>query len=659
MKREPVVFTEKISAYQDDERERMLKALDKNPAQDTGPASILIDLGLDADTIIASFILGGGPLSESIQSDPNLALLVNGAEKITKLPAENNSIHEAQNIRNMIFALTEDIRVIIIMLALKLHGLRILDHSPELSVPDEEGSFDEKRKAAARECLDIYAPLAGRLGISWLKDEMEDLSLKFLNREVYQQIKSIVAEKRNLRGEFLERIQETLRDEAKAAGINVEVKSRAKHFYSVYMKMRKRGKSADEIHDLSGIRIICDSVENCYTLLGMVHRLWKPMSGCFDDYIAMPKPNGYQSLHTTVTVDSYPEEKQLEIQIRTTEMQELAENGIASHWLYKKGKSRDIIKMKDLGIVNQLRAWELSASWLENIKREILKDSIYVFTPLGKVIRLPLGSTPLDFAYQIHTAVGEHCAGAKANGSIVPLSAELKNTQVVEILTSTTAHPHYNWLEMTKSPKARSKIKSWLEQSSDSHPGEKSASEKKKPAAEGPALPGKEIPVLQKVVEPLRSALQVRIEDEKNLLVRFAHCCNPITGDPIIGYISRGRGIIIHRTNCTNLANISEFESRKIDAEWEKTETALVKRFRIDARYQANLFSEIEGAIRKRQGHLIEGRLEETISREAPHSKTSRLTGFFTIQVTKTDDLRPVLKNIRSIPGILGIKLLD
>jgi GTP pyrophosphokinase len=268
------------------------------------------------------------------------------------------------------------------------------------------------------------------------------------------------------------------------------------------------------------------------------------------------------------------------------------------------------------------------------------------------VIKLAAGSTPIDFAYQIHTAVGEHCIGAKANGAIVPLSSPLKNTQVVEILTSPQAHPHENWLQQAKASKTRSKIRSWLEKNDDSYIIEKSTETKKKPVPQPPAVPL--VPewkgTVQKLVQPLSSVLQVRIGGEKNMMIRFARCCNPVTGDSIIGYVSRGRGIIIHRKNCACLAANPDFENRRIEAEWDKAETALVKRFRVEAKLSANLFSEIEGAVRKRQGHLIEGRLEETSS--------NRLSGTFTMHLNQGDDLKPVMKSIRSIPGILDFYIL-
>ena len=577
-------LSQKILYFEPADRERILNAAELVQEHSIGVACILLDLGMDADAVMAALI---HPLPDSSydQFGPAAAFLVRGVKKIDGLKINNKTIHEAQNIRNMIFALVEDIRMIFIKLAEELAALRSMDSSP-----------DDERKTTARECLDIYAPLADRLGISWIKNEMEDLSLKFLNREVYQQIKNLVAEKREQRNQFLQLVQEVLRAETDAAGIDVDVESRAKHFYSVYMKMRKRGISSGEIYDLSGIRIICDSIENCYTLLGIVHRLWKPVSGCFNDYIAMPKPNGYQSLHTTVMIggESDEEGRTLEIQIRTKEMHQIAEHGVASHWLYKKGSSRDMVLPGEIGIVNKLKGWkqsqqgtgEFSPSWLEEIKREILRKWIYVFTPLGKVIKLPAGATPIDFAYHIHTAVGEHCIGAKSNGSIIPLSSLLKNTQVVEILTSPSAHPHLNWLQLAKSSRAHSKIRIWLERNDESFIAEKIAEAKKKPVPETPVV----LPDLvkkgqaQNLIQPMTLVLQVRVEDEKNLLIRFARCCNPVTGDPIIGYVSRGRGIIIHRKDCANLAYNPEFEKRRIEVEWDNVEPAAVKRVRTDAK---------------------------------------------------------------------------
>jgi GTP pyrophosphokinase len=682
-------FREKIRQYGQREQEGIEKALALAEQADlsrlTGIASILIDLDLDGDTIAAALMLGtsgalppkeGEGIEEKI--DRHVALLVEEVRKIGGLSARNKTIQEAENIRKMLFAITTDIRVIFIKLAERLYAMRC----PESLAESSAGG-----KALARECLDIYAPLADRLGISWIKDELEDLALKCLNRDVYNQIKEIVSEKRGERAEFLNRVQGDIRQEAVSIGIPIEVSSRAKHFYSIYQKMRKRGKVMGDLYDLFGIRILCDSIENCYTLLGLVHRLWKPLDGRFKDYIAMPKSNGYQSLHTTVFVPETPGGvpapeipggaggRMLEIQIRTGEMHHIAEYGIASHWLYKKGSTHELVRPVDISIVNRLRDWKQlegirengmdsrnSKSFLEDIKQELLKDSIYVFTPQGKVIELPVGASPIDFAYSIHSAIGEHCIGAKADGSIIPLSSELRNTQVVEILTSARARPHLNWLRIVKTSKARSKIRAWLEQNDDSIIIERNVVAKKKAGSQRedspvPGIPAKEIPAVQRVLpDPaVNDILQVRVESgqgfyEKNMMIRFARCCRPVTGDPIVGYISRGRGIIVHRKNCSNLANIPDFEERRIDTEWENAVSVLVRRFKINAKLSADLFSEIEGAVRKYQGHLIEGRLEETAA--------NRLTGFFTMQFEQAGDLKKVIKNIRGIPGVLSIQTI-
>ncbi|MDR2747439.1 MAG: HD domain-containing protein [Treponema sp.] len=683
MKNSVTAFMDRVSGFSPREQDQIRTALSLGKGEELERsveiASILLDIGLDGDTVAAALLLGVETTAPEERFGAAIARLVEGVRKTAEISAGNKTIREAENIRKMLFAMAGDIRVIFIKLTERLCAMRRAEDIPP-----------QQQKAVAQECLDIYAPLADRLGISWIKDELEDLALKQLNREAYNQIKDIVSEKRGERNEFLDRIQADIQREAAAAGIPIEVSSRAKHFYSIYQKMRRRNKAAGDLYDLFGIRILCDSIEHCYTLLGLVHRLWKPLEGRFKDYIAIPKSNGYQSLHTTV-IAGLPGDRSLpsggrtlEIQIRTREMHHVAEYGVASHWLYKKGSSRDLVRPVDISIVNRLRDWKNAAaeeegpgespeaalaeknagqnirdskSFLEELKREILKDSIYVFTPMGKVIELPAGATPIDFAYSIHSVIGEHCVGAKADGSIIPLSSELRNTQVVEILTSPQAHPHINWLRIVKTAKARGKIRSWLEQNDDSIIIEKNVVAKKKPGqetekpAEKTAESPAEIPAVQRVIRQDEHVLQVRVEDEKNLMIRFARCCRPVTGDPIIGYISRGRGIIIHRRNCSNLANMPDFEERKIEAEWENAVSVLVKRFKIEAKLRTSLFSEIEGAVRKHQGHLIEGRLEETAA--------NRLTGFFTMQLESPDSLKRIIRNIRGIPGLYSIHELS
>jgi GTP pyrophosphokinase len=658
----------KIQVYDPRDQERIRSAItwanERSLHIHPGIAAILIEINLDADAIIAALIQdfseNAAVTHEELETrfGRSAALLAEGSARIAGISAKNKTIQEAENIRKMLFAMVTDIRVIFIKLADKLHTMRFLENRPA-----------ERHKIEAQECLDIYAPLADRLGISWMKDELEDLALKHLNREAFQQIKEIVSLKKGERQDFLNAVQTRITQEAAAAGIAIEVESRAKHFYSIYQKMRKRNKGTEELYDLFGIRILCDSIENCYTLLGTVHRLRKPLDGRFKDYIAMPKANGYQSLHTTVmcSLDQGAQEhnipansigiQSLEIQIRTWEMHHVAEFGIASHWLYKKGSAKEIVRPVDISIVNRLKDWkqietggdaaDTSESFLDDIRRELLKDSIYVFTPQGKVIELPAGATPIDFAYAIHSAIGEHCTGAKADGAIIPLGAELQNTQVVEILTAANAHPHLNWLRIARTAKARSKIRVWLQANDDSVIIEKNIVAKKKAARTNAEEPG-----IQRLVQSrITDILQVRVADEKNMMIRFAKCCNPVTGDPIIGYVSRGRGIIVHRQNCGNLINIPDFAERKIETEWENAAALLVKRFKVEARVSADLFSEIEGAVRKYQGHLIEGRLEET--------GDDHLTGFFTMQMERQEDLKRILKNIRGIPAVYSIRSLN
>ena len=510
-----------------------------------GAGEILKQLGMDVESM-------------------DIAALEQGLKKIEGISTIHKTKREAQNIRNMIIVLTDDIIVLIMKLAMELSALRALD---------EDGGEDE-RKAAARSCLDIYAPLAGRLGIALVKNEMEDLSLKFLYRDAFQQVKDLVAEKKEQRGLYLSLASEEIFREAEAAGIKIEIESRAKHFYSVYMKMRKRKKNSEEIYDLQGIRIICETTENCYALLGLVHRLWKPINNTFKDYIANPKPNGYKSLHTSVSTEAEGfESRGLEIQIRTGEMHSMAEHGVASHWLYKSAHSGEAMREADIEIAARHGAAS-DENWLEEIKEELYKRWVYVFTPQGKVIELPRGATALDFAYQVHTAIGDHCMGAKANGAIIPLSSELQNAQVVEILTRVNAHPNVNWLEMVRTSKARSKIRSWLSINDESFMQEKE-DDKKTLDEDNQAI--KIEADSEEPHSPVRSGesiFQVRINDEKNMMVRFARCCNPDMGDPITGYVSRGRGVIIHRTGCNNLMNNPEYEERKIKAAWEEPEPA-------------------------------------------------------------------------------------
>jgi GTP diphosphokinase / guanosine-3',5'-bis(diphosphate) 3'-diphosphatase len=663
---------DKLQRFEEPDRKRILEAIEWGEALHLGQerasgrpyfthplevAIILAEMRLDADAVIAGLLHDVLEDTEISRAEierrfgPSVGVLVDGVTKISGLRTGNKTVQEAETIRKMFVAMTEDIRVILIKLADKLHNMRTLQHLKE-----------ERQKEIAQECLDIFAPLAERLGMSWVKCELQDLSLKTLHRDAYDQIKAIVSQRRDERRAFLARIKADIEGAARKAGVKASINARAKHFYSIYEKMKRRGKSAEELYDLLGIRIICEERDDCYTVLGIVHQLWKPIDGRFKDYIAMPKANGYQSLHTTVM--SY-EGRVLEVQIRTRAMHGVAEHGVASHWLYKR---RPGSRPADLPIIDRLRSWKdmrfTSGEFLEEIKREILKDSIVVFTPKGDAIQLPAGSTPIDFAYHVHTDVGQHCHAAKANGSIVPLDEELRNTQIIEVLTSPQAHPHINWLRSVKTAKARGKIRQWLLQNDQALAIDRYIVAKKKPGPEKPAEarraaeasqpPGDSEPIVSEVRdtritgEPSGKKLGISASGDRNLMIRIAGCCHPAPGDPIIGYVSRGRGIIVHRRACRNVEKIPDFAERLIDVEWETAASSVVRRFRVVARRSSDLFSEIEGAVRKYKGHLVEGKLKEM--------GPGRLAGSFTMELEDNEDWKRIVKSIQGIPSVISIQ---
>lgn len=534
-------------------------------------ACILAQSHLDSDTIVAGFFHNILDVDQSYIADiekdygKEVASLCEGTAKITSLKIKSKTIQEADSIRKMLFAMVDDIRVILVKLADRLDRMRNL-----------KSVSPEAQRAVAKEVIDIWAPLASRLGMSDVKSELEDLSLKYSNPEVFQQIKAIVAQKKNERAEYLDKAVKKIYLAAEKQNIKVTITSRAKHFYSIYQKMRKRNKEAGELYDLLALRIICTTVPECYTLVGIVHSLWKPMDGRFKDYIAMPKANGYQSLHTTVICEGKP----LEIQIRTQEMHNVAEHGVASHWLYKKGTNHDLVKAQDLSIINQLR--ELRSEHLNDenffaeLKDELLGDEIFVFTPQGDVKQLPAGSNAIDFAYAVHSAVGEKIVGAKADGKIIPLTSPLKNTQIIEILTNPQAHPTQNQLNVVKTAKARQKIHSWLTVNDPTFI-DKDALAKRQ--AENAANAVRSMHAAEAIAARRKNSKsikdntytgKIKIDDTTNFVVTFAKCCNPKPGDPIVGYVSRSRGIIIHKATCLTFQRIPDIEHRTVQVEWDE-----------------------------------------------------------------------------------------
>ncbi|MCI7440786.1 MAG: RelA/SpoT family protein [Spirochaetia bacterium] len=533
-------------------------------------ARILAQKNLGADTIISCLFhnileVDPGCLGEIEEKfGKDVSVICYGTAKITSLNINSTSIHNADSIRKMLFAMVDDIRVILVKLADRLDRMRNL-----------RSVSPQAQKLIAKEVLDIWCPLASRLGMSEVKSEMEDLSLKYSNPAVFQQIKSIVSQKKQERAEYLENSVRKISDAAKEIGIDVQISSRAKHFYSIYQKMRKRNKEPGELYDLLALRIICNTNTECYTLIGIVHGLWKPLEGRFKDYIAMPKANGYQSLHTTVMCEGKP----LEIQIRTKEMHDIAEHGVASHWLYKKGTNKDLVKAQDLTVINKLRALrdeDLSdENFFSELKNEILGDSIFVFTPKGDVKELPSGSNAIDFAYSIHTGIGEKIVGAKADGKIIALTAPLKNTQIIEIITNPNAHPTQSQLLAVKTSKAHQRIHAWLSENDPTFI-DRDAEQKKESANAALARQrelkrpsDKKRKSAEKKDPDSRYSGKIRVENDSNFVVTVARCCCPIPGDPIVGYISSKRGITVHRADCLTYLRIPLIENRSVNVEWD------------------------------------------------------------------------------------------
>lgn len=619
-------------------------------------AETLIQLNMDADTVCAGLlhdvVEDTGTSAEEIEErfGANVRDLVEGVTKIANIKSLSKSAAEAETIRKMFIAMSKNMPVIIIKLADKLHNMRTLQYMNPV-----------RAKEIAQDCLDIYAPLADRLGIAWMKAELEDLSLKTLKPETYDYIQNYLLSKQAENSQYLETVRKKIANACINEGIKgIRITTRLKHIYSIYMKMKKRRKEIDEIFDILGVRIICNSVPECYTLVGIIHQLWPPMEGRFKDYIAMPKANNYQSLHTTIMAMNGTI---LEVQIRTYEMDQIAEYGVASHWVYKSQSGSDSdqswvnMDSRQLSrIATKLKSWnteiEQSESFMEDLKSELLKDTIYVFTPKGQAIELPLGSTALDFAYTIHTEVGNHTVAAKANGSIIPLAQPLENTQVIEIITQKNAHPKVNWLKYAHTTSARRKIRNWLNKYDENLVIEKNIIANRKdieevikaePQPEPAAI--KDSDIIRSVSDRSRST--VTVGRNKNVMISIAQCCNPVPGDSIIGYISRGRGVIVHKADCPNLAHMAEIEQRKIPVEWEAGSETITKRFLVTSRRTQNLFSEIEGAIRNSQGHLISGSLVD--------DEVGNLQGTFTMECDKEENFKKIIKAIRSIPNVINI----
>jgi guanosine-3',5'-bis(diphosphate) 3'-pyrophosphohydrolase len=614
-------------------------------------ASILADLKLDAVTLAAGLlhdtVEDSGVSVERIAEEfgTETALIVDGVTKIGKMHFESREQAQAENIRKMILAMAEDIRVILVKLADRLHNIRTLQFQRE-----------ERKKAIAQETLTIYAPLANRLGLYRIKVQLEDESLRYLRPDAYEQILEGIQNYRGKGEEYIQKVSRIIENVLRENEISGRVKGRIKHIYSIFHKMEHRGLSLDQIFDIIAFRVVVETIKDCYTVLGLVHSLWKPIPGKFKDYISMPKANMYQSLHTTVVG---PEGERIEIQIRTEEMHRLAEYGVAAHWLYKEGGQ--VQDAERFTWLRQILDWQGdlkdSRDFLSTLRLDLFQDEVYVFTPKGQVKELPEGATPVDFAYAIHTEVGHHCAGAKVNGRIVTLNTPLKNGDTVEILTDPNRHPSRDWLQFVKTARARSRIKQWIntEERARSIALAKELLEKegrKMGVNFARALKAGELDVVARefslkgtddllsavgyaritprqvltkllpkdVLESERKAQDrpapvkktsegVAIKGVDDVLIRFAQCCTPVPGDPIVGYISRGRGVTIHAQDCPNVANMEP--ERLLDVRWEGEEDRpFPARMRILCRNQRGVLAQVSGLLAKEEVNIDAGQFQ-------------------------------------------------
>jgi GTP pyrophosphokinase len=576
-------------------------------------AAILADLELDAATLAAALLhdtVEDTPLTEEAvkqEFGPEVARLVDGVTKLGRISLRSDQQQQAENIRKMMVAMAEDLRVVLIKLADRLHNMRTLDPLPEV-----------KRRKISRETLDIYAPLAHRLGIGQIKWELEDLAFRNLEPDAYEDVSKRISRNRHERERLVSDLSDMLARELEKVGITADITGRPKHIYSVWQKMTRDNKDFSEIYDLSAIRVLVDSVRDCYGVLGVVHSLWKPVPGRFKDYVAMPKSNGYQSLHTTVIATTG---EPIEIQIRTEEMHRVAEFGIAAHWTYKEKGGKDDGFDEKLSWLRSLLEWQSEVgdaeSFVDTVKIDLFQDEVYVFTPKGDVLNLPAGSTPVDFAYRIHTEVGHRCVGARVNSRMVTLDYELKNGEIVEIITAKAGHgPSRDWLNFVKSASAKERIRKWFK-----------SQRREENVAKGRDLLDKELHRMHRVslsdltdaklleiagahkygavddflaaigygdlsphavvmrmalagdaadgdlrAIPLIPSVQptplVLVRGQKGLLTKVAPCCQPVPGDKIIGYTTRGRGVTVHRADCMNAVNAQD-KDRVVPVDWD------------------------------------------------------------------------------------------
>ncbi len=665
-------------------------------------AFILADLELDCTSII------GGLLHDIIEDTPHtleeisgkfgqeVALLVDGVTKLGKIPYTTKEEQQVENLRKMFLAMAKDIRVILIKLADRVHNMRTL----KFLRPD-------KQAEKARETLEIFAPLAHRLGIYKVKWELEDLSLRYIDTKGYYELVDRISKKRREREAFIDDIITTLKEKMAELNIEGEIEGRPKHFYSIYRKMKEQNKSLEQIYDLFAVRVIVNTIKDCYSVLGLVHELFKPMPGRFKDYIGMPKPNMYQSLHTTLIG---PEGQPFEVQIRTLDMHRTSEYGIAAHWKYKEGTNQGDDMDSKLVWLRQLLEWQRemrdAKEFMETLKIDLFTDEVFVFTPKGDVINLPINSTPIDFAYYIHSAIGNKMMGAKINGRMVSLDYILKNGDIVEILTSSNVHgPSLDWLKIVKSSQAKNKILQWLKKERREEnliKGKDAIERELKRAgltynqlfkAEWTELVLKRYGfnsledciasigyggiTASKVVTRLKDEYkkttkvqdnELLIEQEtrqqkrknkppesgiivkgiENCLVRLSRCCNPLPGDEIIGYITRGRGVSVHRSDCTNIKDFEDGQNRIIEVEWYTAPNLCYNaNLQVLANDRTGLLVDVNNTILDAKATM------KAINARTTKNKTAIMN--LTIEILNTEQLEKIIKKIRRIEGVYEV----
>ena len=658
-------------------------------------AGILADMKLDPESVAAGILhdviedTPATPKEIKTLFGPEVMHIVSGVSKLSSLSFGSSQARQAESIRKMFLAMADDIRVILIKLADRLHNMRTLQFH-----------VSDKRKQIARETLDIYAPIAARLGIYWIKNELEETSFKYIQPDEYARIENAVSKSKTEREKYIETVKGYIKEVMDNAKLKCEILGRNKNFYSIYNKMSSQNLPFEEIYDIIAFRIILDTVPQCYEALGHIHSLWKPIDHKFKDYIGRPKSNMYQSLHTTVIG---PVGERIEIQIRTWEMDKVATAGIAAHWGYKEGKHLDEnVSRKFAWIQNLVENQENfmdPGEFMENVRIDLFPDEVYVFTPRGEVKTLPRGATPVDFAYMIHTEVGNQCTGAKINGRMVPLPYELKTGDIVEIVTSKNHHPSKDWLNFVKTVKARSKIRHWIkvqetersvslgrEMCEKAFRKERMnfntlvKSEKMTQVVEQFGFKtvedlianvgyGKITPlqvvrkfapkidettvdesIFNKLIERVRKKKPktgVLVKGVDDILIKFGKCCQPVPGDPIIGYITRGYGVTIHRTNCVNALRMNP--ERQIEVDWnqEVTETYPVK-IRIISQDRVGLLADVVGNISKFGANILNAKTE---TRE-----NKMVDSFFTIGVEDTNHLEKIVSAVKKVKYVQEVK---